>query len=99
MRKKLLSLDQITESLFSSDSYKQELFNMTDNRHRKMIDLMKNIMAGELTERQRVCMCKYYVDAMKMVDIADELGIGVSSVSRHIKKAKNRVEKTMKYYF
>ena len=34
-----------------------------------------------------------------MKDISTELEISISSVSRHIKKAKYKVEKTMKYYF
>ncbi len=99
MRKKVLSLDSLTESLFSTHTYNQNLFDEEDEKYNKMIQSLKNILDGELTERQKICVLMYYGETMKMKDIAKKLGIGISSVSRHIKKAKNRVAKTMNYYF
>ncbi len=99
MGSKPLLLDKFTESLISISHYNKELFSDEDVNYRKMIGSLKNIVNGELTEKQRKCVWLYYGEMMKMKDIANELGIGISSVSRHIKKAKLRVEKTMRYYF
>ena len=94
-----LFLDKFTESLASVSSYNKESFCGEDINYKKMVGSLKNIVNGELTEKQRRCLWLYYGEMMKMQDIANDLGIGVSSVSRHIKKAKLRVEKTMRYYF
>jgi RNA polymerase sigma factor (sigma-70 family) len=99
MANRTLFLDKFTESLISVSNYNKDIFDGEDVNYRKMIASLKNIVNGELTEKQRRCIWLYYGERMKMIDIADELGIGVSSVSRHIKKAKLRVEKTMRYYF
>lgn len=99
MSSRTLFLDKFTESLVSVSNYNKNIFDGEDINYKKMIESLKNIVNGELTEKQRKCVWLYYGDRMKMIDIAGELGIGVSSVSRHIKKAKLRVEKTMRYYF
>ena len=94
-----LFLDKFTESLVSVSNYNKDIFEGEDVNYKKMIESLKNIVNGELTEKQRRCVWLYYGEMMKMKDIAGELGIGVSSVSRHIKKAKLRVEEIMRYYF
>ncbi len=100
MRVKRLSMDSFTESMASINYYKNSLNeDCEDTNHKKMVSLLKNIVAGELTEKQRRCILLYYGEMMKMKDIANEMGIGISSVSRHIKRARQRIEKTMNYYF
>lgn len=99
MQKVIMSLDKFTESFFSVQNYNKKRFDGEDLKHKKMISSLKNIMEGELTEKQKICFWMYYADSMKMRDIALKLGISIPCVSRHIKKAKNKVTKTMKYYF
>ncbi len=100
MGNKSLHLDEFTESLVSLSKYKEESqIEKGDKSYQKMITAVKNIMQGELTPRQKQCILLYYGDKMKMKEIAKNFGIGVSSVSRHIKKAKCRIKKTMEYYF
>ena len=99
MQKKILPLDDFTESFFSMEKYKKDKFDCDDTRYRKMVSSLRNVMEGELTERQQVCIAMYYGDKMKMRDIAEVLGINTSCVSRCIKRAKNKLTKTMKYYF
>lgn len=99
MQKKIVAFDKFTESLFSLENYNKNLFEGEDLKHRKMIGSLKNIVEGELTEKQKTCISMYYGENMKMRDISERLGISVSCVSRHIKKAKKRLTKTMKYYF
>lgn len=99
MRNKILHLDDFTESLASISKYKKEVYQGKDNNYAKMMEALKNIIGGELTEKQKICTMLYYGKKMKMKEISKELGIGISSVSRHIKKAKIRIKKTMDYYF
>ncbi len=51
-----------------------------------------------LTGRQKQCLLMYYYENMKLTDIARKLGISVSSVSRHIKKAKFIISQKSEYY-
>ncbi|MDO4504252.1 MAG: sigma factor-like helix-turn-helix DNA-binding protein [Clostridia bacterium] len=99
MENRVMMLDDFTESIFSLSNYNISRFDGEDMNYRKMLRSLKNVLYGELTERQRKCILLYYGEKMKMKDISIELEISVSSVSRHIKKAKYKVEKTMKYYF
>lgn len=99
MRKKSLYLDKFTESLISISNYRDDITDSNDKNYEKMVNSIRNIIKGELTEKQRSCILLYYGERIKMKDIANQLGMGISSVSRHIKKAKERLKKTMEYYF
>ena len=99
MQRKILSLDNFTESFFSMEEYKREEFNGEDVKYKKMLESLKKVMEGELTDRQKTCIVMYYGENKKMRDIADISGINTSCVSRCIKRAKNKLTKTMKYYF
>ncbi len=96
---KPLFMDSFTESMASINYYNNLDTGSEDCNYRKMVCSLKNIVEGELTEKQKKCIFLYYGEMMKMKDIADEMGICVSSVSRHIKRARSRIEKTMGYYF
>ena len=54
-------------------------------------------MEAELTPRQKELARMYYLDQMLMQDIADELGISVSSVSRTIKRGRARLRRYLRY--
>ena len=100
MKNKFLSLDNFTEAMASMTEFKTIISNSSnDLNHERMVRTLKNIISGELTEKQKICVLLYYGDMKKMNQIAKELGIGISSVSRHIKKAKQKVQKTMTYYY
>ena len=100
MKNKVISLDNFTESIASMDQFKKICSQQnTNTEYKKMIKSLKNIVDGELTAKQKLCISLYYGDMKKMSEIAQELGIGVSSVSRHIKKAKQKLQKTMTYYY
>ncbi len=98
MRKRPLLLDGFTESLVSFSNY-HNAKSEEDTNHKKMIYSLKKIIAGELTPKQQRCIWLYYGERKKMKDIAFEMGIAISSVSRHLKRARTRIEKTMNYYF
>ena len=54
-------------------------------------------MQGELTKRQYDCMYAYYFENKTQAQIAKELGIGAPTVNKHMKKAKERLLKVMRY--
>lgn len=51
-----------------------------------------------LTEKQRQCFFAYYLQNKKQIEIAGELGISKSGVSRHIQKAKVRLQSFAELY-
>ena len=51
----------------------------------------------ELTPRQRQVIKMYYINQMKMSDIASVLGINTSTVSRTMKRARNSLRRCLKY--
>ncbi len=99
MGNRSVHLDDFNEALISLSKYRKNNFSEKDINHKKMLSSLKNIIQGELTQKQRMCLLLYYGEKMKMREISLKLGICVSSVSRHIKKGKQRIKKTMEYYF
>ena len=51
----------------------------------------------ELTDRQREMVEMYYLRQMRMVDIAKELGVSTSTVSRTIRRGRDRLRRCLKY--
>lgn len=99
MSKKILHLDDFTESIAGINQYNKSQSGTNFREHKKMISCLNNVIDGELTPRQKICFILYYGEMKKMNEISKELGIGISSVSRHIKKAKNKIQRTMLYYY
>jgi len=67
--------------------------------HARMIHAAERAAKGELTARQLQCVRLMYVGGKSVTDIAAELGVAPSTVSRHLKKARARIKKVMRYYF
>lgn len=62
--------------------------------------LLRNLnlaLRDELTPKQRRAIKMYYIDRMKMVDIAAKLNLNASTVSRTIKRGRSRLQKCLKY--
>jgi RNA polymerase sigma factor (sigma-70 family) len=91
--------DNFTESLAGVIEFKKNLYNEEDSIYKKMKIVLKKIINGELTNRQKSCIFLYYGEKAKLKDIAQDLGIGIGTVSRHIKRAKHKIKKNMSYYF
>ena len=68
-----------------------------DNDIARMKKILKRAI-GELTDRQRYCICEYYLNGKKMKDIALELNLSPSTVTRHIKFAKRNLKKIADCY-
>lgn len=99
-RKSNLCLDLFTENLASLQEYQQRDFLHSGRReHQKMLQILQRAMRYELTGRQMECVRLYYFEEKKMREIAQELGIGVPAVSKHLKKARYRLSRVMAYAF
>lgn len=91
-----LSLDRFTGGLYSLKQYNMH----GDNRAEvmRMKAFMAKAIDAELTQRQKQCLYAYYFEGKKMKDIAQELEISTSAVSRHIKRALTRLRARSIYY-
>lgn len=58
---------------------------------------VRRVIHEELTERQRQMIELYYMENMTMPEIAQALGITVSTVSRTIMRGRGRIRKFLKY--
>ncbi|XOQ43012.1 MAG: Sigma70-r4-2 domain-containing protein [Clostridium sp.] len=67
--------------------------------HKRMLRTMMLAARGELTARQMQCVRLYYAEQKKVIEIAQELGISPSTVSRHLKKARLRLKRILQYCY
>ena len=70
-----------------------------DGDRARMSAALKSIIREELTGRQRSCLEMRYMQGMTVYGIAAELGITPPTVSKHLKKARARIEKIMRLSF
>lgn len=59
--------------------------------------VLPEIIANELTERQRRCLSMRFSDRMTQEEIAEQLELSQPTVSRHIKKAVGTVANRLHY--
>ncbi len=64
-------------------------------KKKKALDIIFN---NYLSDRQKECLTMYYYKNMKLEKISQELGISISTVSRHISKAKKIIQEKSEYY-
>lgn len=89
--------------LFSSENfneYRDYIMKLGEDNSRSMSILKRNLRRAineELTEKQREAMRLYYIEQIKMSDIAKILGVNVSTVSRNIKRGRTRLKKCLRY--
>ena len=65
--------------------------------HARLIRNLADAIRGELTPRQRQLVTMYYVRGRTMPEIADELGINVSTVSRTLRRGRERLKRCVKF--
>ena len=99
MRHKLIRLYEFIEQDKSFQEFKVENESLGDNKNelQHLTKVIIIIIRNELTEKQRQCLCKYILDRKSMKEISNEMGTCVATVSRHIKRAKLRILKYLRY--
>lgn len=97
MRTKVLHLDDMNTNKITYINY---LANGATNEssRQKMKKILSKAIISELTEKQRFCIVEHYINEKKEKDIAFELGVNTSTVSRHITSAKKKLQHIASYY-
>lgn len=73
--------------------------NGTNAAERKrMWTILTKAIEGELTDLQKHCLVEKYIGNKKQKDIAAELGVNSSTVSRHINAAERKLKNIAGYY-
>lgn len=70
--------------------------NIRDKSRMKAILL--RAIRNELTDNQRTCLVEYYINGKKMKDIAQMLSLNPSTVTRHIRRACEKLRHIAEYY-
>ncbi len=84
------------ENLYSFRQYNKGYDNSSEIL--RMKNFLKKAMQSDLSPKQKICIKRYFVDNMKMKDIAAELNISSSAVSRHVKRGIENLKKRSVYY-
>lgn len=93
-----LSLNEFTESVAGMIEYNKRLNFTNESEYNQLLRILTKVIAGELTDRQQQCLVMRYYQNLTVTEIAIRLGIGKSTASRHIKKARTRLYKLLDYY-
>ena len=87
------------EHYFNTLSYRRYCQGDTNVKDlKRMQEILNKAMVTELTENQLFCLAEYYINGRKMKDIATVLGVNPSTVTRHIKRAKEKLIRIAEYY-
>lgn len=99
MRHKLVRLYNFLdeEKAFNDFMMGEQSYGDNSEELRKLLEVVMLIIDNELTKPQRKCMIEYFLNDKGMPQLAQEMGVHVSVVSRHIKKAKRTILKLLKY--
>lgn len=97
---KWVQLNEYGDVLGGLACYEAELSEQEQQTKRRlhMQKVLHRIMEEELTTRQKQVMLLYYFDGKTMTDIAVQLGVNKSTVSRTVANSKRRIERCMKYW-
>ena len=92
-----LHYDEFTESLAGLSKYHNQRRQCAE--YKKRVEVLKRVVDGELTLKQKQCVKLYYYEKKGIAEIADILCVDISTVSRHLQRARRRIQKVMCYYF
>lgn len=93
---KIMNFDDANTDLIAYSRFSSYGSNQADVKRMKQI--LMQALSEELTPRQRQCITLYFFDNMNMPEIASLLSLSRSTVSRHIKAAKRKLQNVAKYY-
>ena len=65
---------------------------------KRMKEIISKAIVTELTDMQRICLTEHYLNDKKQKEIASELGLNASTVSRHISSARRKLQNIASYY-
>ena len=96
MRRERIYLDEENSDLIAYALHQHGSANRPERERMKKI--LIRAIRHELTDRQRDCITMYYLEGMKMKDIALSLHLSKSTVTRHIQSATRKLRKVASSY-
>lgn len=75
----------------------RQLIKLTDVTGKGKISALRHGMNEALTPRQKQLVHMYYIEQKPMKQIASELGLDISSVSRTIKRGRHNLYTVLRY--
>ena len=97
MRHRLYTLDRMMDERAAVARHQIAAAEDNDERLGRMKRLLPEVMAAELTARQRQVIELYYYRRLNIPQIAGELGLNKSTVHRHLKAAHGRIRRALHY--
>ena len=64
----------------------------------RMKQVLFRAIRNELSEKQRLCLMEYYINGRKKKEIAAILSLNPSTVTRHIRRAEEKLRHIASYY-
>ena len=99
-RKKTIKYDENNRKIEFIYNQQQESYKKNNRKEReKMLIFLRKAIENELTHKQKYCVTEYFINNKKMSDIANELGIDKSAVTRHIQRAVKKIKNKTIYIF
>lgn len=83
---------QRLQELFSPPSTNRRLLEITHQA-------LREVIADELTPRQREMLLLFYYERKRKTEIAAELHVNPSTVSRTLRRAEDKIRRYMRFYF
>lgn len=68
-----------------------------EDGHSTLLDNLTRCIREEITPRQREVLLLYYFRQMRQTEIADQLGVARSTVSRTIRRGEQRLKRCLRY--
>lgn len=98
MSRQRLSLDtlDVEKELLRLDNDKEI---EDDKLHKIAKRALREVVAEELSQRQKQFIVLYYYEKNTMAQVAELCGVNVSTVSRTLSRARRNIYSRIKYYF
>ncbi len=93
-----ISLDQIGYSLDCVDPFESEENSNNDLQLDRIKKAMQKVIRSRLTVRQREILIMYYFEKKKIPEIAIELAVNKSTVSRTLNRAVKNIRLYLEFY-
>lgn len=96
MPRKIVACDSYVFDAFVYDRYQSGGEEI--NERRRKLSIVYEAMKNELTPKEFHALKEYYLNGKKMKDIAQERGVAPSTITRQVRKAREKVMHIAKYY-
>ena len=96
MQRSMVNCDPYVFDALVFDRYNSGDTNSVELR--KKLNFVYKAMKNELTPYQFQCLKAYFIQGKRVKDIAEDMGVHPSSISRTLKRAKRKISKIASYY-